>query len=111
MKLIHTSYGPCAAWDPESLGVQVELYPEFDEYRRHFGNLRKNRKLLKLLKKERVWIRGWHLDPTRRKLPWLEDFKNAVAAFGKEPDRIHRKMYLDALHRAESAASEKTPIS
>lgn len=110
MRLIYTDYGPCA-FDPNLPGIEWPLYSEYDEYKDHFRYLRQIRKLNKLLKQELGLTRGRRLGLARRKLPWLEDFKNLVAAFGKEPDRIHRKMYLDALRRAESTASEKTPIS
>ena len=82
--------------------IEPEVYPMFDADVRFFGYRRKVRKLYRLLHKEHIRIGHHHLPPSvKRTLPWLEEIKRIVARADREPQRIHRRIYLDALRRAE----------
>lgn len=65
--------------------------------REEYKRVRANTALYRRLRKQ-------HLDT-------LAYLRATLATFGDPGADLHRKMYLDALHRAESAASEKTPFS
>ena len=71
-------------------------------YKDHFRYLRQCRRLRKMLKDEHIWIDGWHVSSTRyRKLPWYEEIVAIMKDATDKGEQLHRKVYLDALRRAQ----------
>lgn len=114
MKLMRTDYGTICADLPDPVLVEGAteddvFAPTWDGgYKFYFQRKRAWKRIVAKLKREHIWIKNWHAESKcRRKLPWLEEFREAVARLDKEPQRIHQRIYHDALRRAEQHEEQK----
>ena len=98
--------------DVEHLLAQAGAYddPAWDGgYKFHFQRKRAWMRLRRMLKDERIWIDGWHLPSSRRrKLPWLEEIVAIMRDATDKGAQVHRRIYLDALRRAEQPETKGT---
>ena len=115
MKLMRTDYGTICADLPDPVLVEGAteddvFAPTWDGgYKFYFQRKRAWMRLRRMLKDERIWIDGWHLPSSRRrKLPWYEEIVAIMRDATDKGAQVHRRIYLDALRRAEQPETKGT---